>query len=93
MGKTTRWFLGGDGAMNAQCPECESLIRVPSSAEIWDNLVCPRCHTELRLISDSPLALDYADYGGALDDDDDDDYDYFDNFEDDVFELTDELDE
>lgn len=74
--------------MNAQCPECESWIRVPNSAELWDNLVCPRCHTELQLIGDSPPTVGYADYEAAYDDADEDDFDYLYNFANDVFELN-----
>lgn len=58
--------------MNAQCPECDSWIQVPTSAELWDTLVCPRCHTELQLISDGPPELDYADAEFAYEDYDDD---------------------
>jgi lysine biosynthesis protein LysW len=58
--------------MKAQCPECDSWVQVPRSSELWDTVVCPRCHTELQLISENPPELDYAD----LDDEDyDDEYD------------------
>jgi hypothetical protein len=65
--------------MNAQCPECDSLIQVPPSAEVWDNLVCPRCHTELQLISDQPLMLGYADPDNEYGEYEDDDGFYFDD--------------
>jgi hypothetical protein len=76
--------------MNAQCPECESWIPVPHGMELWDNLACPRCYTELRLISDSPPSLDYADYDELDDEYDDDDFDYLDEFGEDIFEPYDE---
>ena len=70
--------------MNAQCPECDAWIRVPGSAELWDTLVCPRCHTELQLISDRPPELDYADHDSDYDDDDEfGDYDDYDDYDDD----------
>jgi lysine biosynthesis protein LysW len=65
--------------MKAQCPECDSWIEVPNSAELWDTLICPRCHTELQLISERPPELDYADF----EDDYDDDYDDYDDDDDD----------
>lgn len=68
--------------MRAQCPECDSWIAVPRSAELWDTVACPRCHTELQLINENPPELDYADSEGAYDDYDedyDDDYDYDDD--------------
>jgi uncharacterized protein YbaR (Trm112 family) len=68
--------MSGATAMNAQCPECDSWIPVPGSAEIWDTLVCPRCHTELQLINDRPPELDFADYDDMYDDEDyEEDYD------------------
>ena len=71
--------MSGVSAMNAQCPECDSWIKVSRSAELYDTLICPRCHTELQLISESPPELDYADHEPAYEDDyddydDDDDY-------------------
>jgi hypothetical protein len=72
--------------MNAQCPECDSWIPVPKSAEVWDTFVCPRCHTELQLINDRPPEVDYADLEDDLedyDDYDDDDYDDDDDDDDD----------
>jgi hypothetical protein len=53
-------------------------VSVPRSAELWDTLVCPRCHTELQLISDDPPELDYADFDEDLEDYDED-YDLYDD--------------
>ena len=61
--------------MRAQCPECDAWINISRSVELWDTLSCPKCHTELQLIDDSPPELDYADSDDDdydLDDDDDD---------------------
>ena len=70
--------------MRAQCPECDSWVQVPRSAEVWDTFVCPRCHTELQLINDSPPEVDYADLEKDLDDlEDDEEYDDFDEDEED----------
>jgi lysine biosynthesis protein LysW len=71
--------------MNAQCPECDAWVQVPRAAEIWDTLVCPKCHTELQLISVNPHELDYADFEEDYDDFDDDDLDDDDDFDDDDF--------
>lgn len=68
--------------MNTQCPECEFWIQVPSSMELWDTLACPKCHTELQLISDQPPELDYADSDGPFYDDEDEDELYDDDDED-----------
>lgn len=65
--------------MKALCPECDSWIQVPRSAELWDTIICSRCQTELQLIEENPPELDYADFSieyddDSYDDDDDDDY-------------------
>jgi uncharacterized paraquat-inducible protein A len=73
-------FNNGASVMNAQCPECDSWVQVPTTAEVWDTVVCPRCHTELQLISDNPAELDYADYDTDYDDDDEDDDDDDDDY-------------
>jgi hypothetical protein len=76
--------------MKAQCPECDNWVQVPRSAELWDTLVCARCHTELQLINENPPELDYAD----LDVDyDDDDYDVLEDYDDDEVDDDDEIDE
>ncbi len=65
--------------MRTQCPECDSWINVPRSLELWDTFSCPRCHTELQLIDDNPVEVDYADT------DDDDDFDFDDDDDDDYY--------
>ena len=65
--------------MQVQCPECESFFNVPRSSEVWDTFPCPRCHTELQLISDSPFEVNYADVDEY--DDEDDDFDDVDDDE------------
>ena len=67
--------------MRAQCPECDSWIQVPRSAELWDTLVCTRCHTELQLVNESPAEVDYADLDEEYEDFDED-YDEFDDDDD-----------
>jgi hypothetical protein len=52
------------------------MIKVPNSAELWDTLVCPRCHTELQLINERPPELDYADFEDDYDEDEYDDDDH-----------------
>jgi uncharacterized paraquat-inducible protein A len=67
--------MSGVSAMQVQCPECESSINVPRSRELWDTFPCPRCHTKLQIIDDSPFDVDYAD----VDEDVDDGFDDFDD--------------
>jgi len=67
--------------LNAQCPECDTWVRIAASMELWDTVICPDCDTELQLISLNPPELDYADYDEDYDDsddydDDDDDDEY-----------------
>lgn len=55
------------------CPECEAEIDFgnPLKVKEGDLVVCPECDIELEVISEKPLALDYA-----FDDEDwDDDWD------------------
>ena len=61
--------------MNAQCPECDSWVAIPTSVKLWDTHSCPECDTELQLVSLNPAELDYAGWDDDdYDDDDDDDY-------------------
>ena len=58
--------------MSAYCPECDAEIDIDSAdAEVGDELSCSECGSLLRVSSDSPLELEFAD-DDDLDDDDDD---------------------
>ncbi len=59
--------------MSAYCPECDAEIDIDSDdVEIGDELSCSDCGSLLRVSSDSPLELDFADDDDDEDDDDDD---------------------
>ena len=58
---------------SARCPECKTLVEIPSSAELWDMVTCHNCDTELEVVDLDPLVLDY--WFGVDDDEDYDDYD------------------
>jgi lysine biosynthesis protein LysW len=60
---------------SAKCPECDSPVTIPASAELWDMVVCRNCDTELELVDLNPPELDYwydtdEDYDDYDDDDD-----------------------
>jgi lysine biosynthesis protein LysW len=58
--------------MSAYCPECDAEIDIDSAdAEVGDELSCSECGSLLRVASDSPLELEFADDDDVDDDDDD----------------------
>ena len=65
----------------ATCPECESNIPLPASAELWMRLTCPECGTQLEIVDDSPWELDYVD--DDYDEDEKEEADY-ENYADDL---------
>jgi alpha-aminoadipate carrier protein LysW len=65
--------------LSARCPECETRVAIPATAELWDMVTCRTCGTELEVVDLDPPELDYwydpdEDYDDDdFDDDDDDD--------------------
>lgn len=57
--------------LKARCPECLAAIWLKETAELWDPVTCPECHTALEVVALRPLTLDYMDEW--MDDEDDDD--------------------
>jgi lysine biosynthesis protein LysW len=58
--------------MSAYCPECDAEIDIDSAdAEVGDELSCSECGSLLRVASDSPLELEFADDDDVDDDGDD----------------------
>ncbi|MBN1311649.1 MAG: lysine biosynthesis protein LysW [Anaerolineae bacterium] len=47
------------GRQKARCPECLAPIWIKDSAELWDPVTCPECHTSLEVVNLRPLELDY----------------------------------
>jgi alpha-aminoadipate carrier protein LysW len=45
--------------LKARCPECLAAIRLRDTAELWDPVTCPECHTALEVVSLRPPRLDY----------------------------------
>ena len=82
--------------MSAYCPECDAEIDIDSAdAEVGDELSCSECGSLLRVSSDSPLELEFADDDDDVDDDDDEkeekvDDDFDDAADDDDEEKDDE---
>ena len=63
----------------AFCPECDARINVGRNPTEGQVVVCPRCRTELEIISVDPIELDWMlddsdDYDEDEDDDNDDDW-------------------
>jgi lysine biosynthesis protein LysW len=58
------------------CPECDSSINFGSNLRKGLLVTCPNCGAYLKVISESPIELDWAD-------DDWDDYDEDEDFDDD----------
>lgn len=58
------------------CPECDGSITLGSSLRKGLMVTCPNCGAYLKVISESPIELDWAD-------DDSDDEDYDEDFEED----------
>jgi uncharacterized paraquat-inducible protein A len=54
------------------CPECDGAINLGSSLRKGLQVTCPKCGAFLKVISESPIELDWAD--DDWDDDDDDEY-------------------
>lgn len=64
--------------LSARCPECDTHVIIPASAELWDMVTCRTCGTELEVVDLDPPELDYwydpdEDYDDYDDDYDDDD--------------------
>ncbi len=47
------------GRQKTRCPECLAVIWLKDSAELWDPVTCPECHSSLEVVSLRPLRLDY----------------------------------
>jgi lysine biosynthesis protein LysW len=46
--------------MHAVCPECEARFEVGvKQARVGSLVECPECHTELEVISETPLEVTY----------------------------------
>ncbi len=50
--------------LKARCPECLAALWLKETAEQWDPVTCPECHTALEIVSLRPLTLDYLDDWG-----------------------------
>jgi Zn finger protein HypA/HybF involved in hydrogenase expression len=48
----------------ARCPECLAPIFLKETAQRWDPVTCPECHTALEVSQIRPFALDYMDLDG-----------------------------
>ena len=46
--------------LEADCPNCEQIIRLRSNLHRGQQLGCPACHTDLEIVSLRPLELDLA---------------------------------
>jgi len=44
---------------HAPCPYCEFLIPMAPAVRLWQVVNCPRCFTELEVISLDPPEMDY----------------------------------
>ena len=42
-----------------RCPECLAPIFLNETAQRWDPITCPECHTALEVVDVRPFALDY----------------------------------
>lgn len=42
-----------------RCPECLAPIWIKDTADMWDPITCPECHTALEIVNLHPLELDY----------------------------------
>ena len=51
------------------CPECDADVKFKNIPRIGFEIVCPDCGAPLKVISDAPIELDWADE--SLDDFDD----------------------
>ena len=72
--------------MNAECPECETEIELPSDTELWELVECPNCGAHLEVIDLEPLELDYALDEEELEDEDEDE-EWFEEDEEDEEEV------
>jgi lysine biosynthesis protein LysW len=61
--------------LRAHCPSCNSWVNLSDSAEVWDLIECPECHTLLEVVDLRPPTLDYANEADDWDEDDWDDED------------------
>lgn len=61
-------------ANTAYCPECDAQINVGRNPTEGQVVVCPRCRTELEIISLDPVELDWV-LDDSDDNEDDDDWD------------------
>lgn len=68
------------------CPECDTDIKFNSSPRKGQEVSCPGCGAYLKVASESPIELDWADDGWEDFDEDDDDFEY----DDDDFEYDDD---
>lgn len=44
----------------ARCPECNTILPVPSDAALYDRLYCEECGALLEIVSLNPLELEYV---------------------------------
>jgi hypothetical protein len=80
--------------MSAYCPECDHEIDIDSAdAEIGDELSCSECGTLLRVATDPPLELEFADDDDDDEDDDEEEEKDEDEKDDDDFDDYDDEDE
>lgn len=46
--------------VRARCPSCSAWVGLRDTAEVWDLVNCPECHTRLEIVELRPPTLDYA---------------------------------
>jgi hypothetical protein len=44
----------------ARCPECNTILPVPSDVALYDRLYCEECGALLEVVSLNPLELEYV---------------------------------
>ena len=47
-------------ALLADCPECESILRIHKKPRLGDTLVCRECGEKLEVVNLNPLELDWV---------------------------------
>ncbi|MBN2306025.1 MAG: hypothetical protein JXQ72_16200 [Anaerolineae bacterium] len=66
--------------VRARCPACNAQVNLRDTAEVWDPVTCPSCHTLLEITNLRPPTLDYAASNVEDDDwDDEEDWEGFNN--------------
>ena len=43
------------------CLECDEVFDLTEEMEVWDIVVCPKCHTRLEILDLNPVIVDYPD--------------------------------